>query len=399
MTDQTEILVETTRYSVSLLPRGDSNFHSYALHVQRRRDGWGITDGAGWVESLTGHWTLDHYEALTFPTPEPALVLARKVAPNVTVNGITASEAYRRTQTAARQATGQADSTPFTCAYCGHTWAEHGEEVCGKASHRLSDGLLLTTICRCTKKAPASAAGRPDPTTADDPTPLRWGVGDVLHGDDGTVTVCLSGPDRKPYWLELDPERAQALRDDLTPPAGPGCVQCADTGACNGGPCAHPTAEHPMNRALGLGAAVIPDDITIEICEATNSGVPLPWPQFTEPDGELWWLTNETHDGDRVMLPAAGDMQPMLRRDVERFFGPLTPAGQPAAAPADEAHPPETVWRVEGYDADQWNPLTGPLKTRETAVLRRARIEARYPGMPTRRVREDTTWTVEDETR
>jgi len=58
-----------------------------------------------------------------------------------------------------------------------------------------------------------------DPTTADDPTPLRWGLGDVLHGDDDTTTVCLSGPAREPYWLELDPERAAAFRRDLAPPA------------------------------------------------------------------------------------------------------------------------------------------------------------------------------------
>jgi hypothetical protein len=66
----------------------------------------------------------------------------------------------------------------------------------------------------------ALAAGQPDPTTADDPTPLRWGHGDVLHGDDDTVIVCLSGPapERAPYWLELDRERAAALRDDLTTP-------------------------------------------------------------------------------------------------------------------------------------------------------------------------------------
>ncbi|NML55333.1 hypothetical protein HHL19_16305 [Streptomyces sp. R302] len=57
-----------------------------------------------------------------------------------------------------------------------------------------------------------------DPTTADDPTPLRWGLGDVLHGDDDSVTVCFSGPDREPYALHLDPARRDALRDDLTPP-------------------------------------------------------------------------------------------------------------------------------------------------------------------------------------
>ncbi|MEU8760683.1 hypothetical protein [Streptomyces sp. NPDC048659] len=93
-----------------------------------------------------------------------------------------------------------------------------------------------------------------------------------------------------------------------------------------------PAAEHPMARALRLGAATIPDDIVAEICESTNSGVPLPWPEYTDRDAEVWHLTDETHDGDRVMLPSAGDMAPMLRRDVQRFFGPLTAAGQPAAA-------------------------------------------------------------------
>jgi hypothetical protein len=83
------------------------------------------------------------------------------------------------------------------------------------------------TGCGCCKVA---AVEEPDPTTADDPTPLRWGLGDVLHGDDDTVIVCLSGPDREPYWLELDPERAAALRDDLAGPAvgQPAEAQAAD---------------------------------------------------------------------------------------------------------------------------------------------------------------------------
>ncbi|MCJ0875657.1 hypothetical protein [Streptomyces sp. AP-93] len=67
-------------------------------------------------------------------------------------------------------------------------------------------------------RASRQATGGSDPTAADDPVPLRWGYGDVLHGDDDTTIVCLSGPDGQPYWLELEPERAQALRDDLTPP-------------------------------------------------------------------------------------------------------------------------------------------------------------------------------------
>ncbi|MFE0651373.1 hypothetical protein ACFVZH_22570 [Streptomyces sp. NPDC059534] len=77
------------------------------------------------------------------------------------------------------------------------------------------------------KLAAVPAAEQPDPTTNDDPTPLRWGLGDVLHGDDDTVIVCLSGPapDHAPYWLELDAERAAVLRKDL---AAPGDVPVAE---------------------------------------------------------------------------------------------------------------------------------------------------------------------------
>ena len=61
---------------------------------------------------------------------------------------------------------------------------------------------------------------------APDPTPLRWGLHDVLWGDDDSVTVLLSGPDGEPYWLELAPERAAVLRQDL---AGPPTDQTAET--------------------------------------------------------------------------------------------------------------------------------------------------------------------------
>jgi hypothetical protein len=59
----------------------------------------------------------------------------------------------------------------------------------------------------------------PEPTTpvadATDPTPLRWGLDDVLLGDDDSVIVLLSGPQGEPYWLELEPDRAAALRRNL----------------------------------------------------------------------------------------------------------------------------------------------------------------------------------------
>ncbi|MFE6103214.1 hypothetical protein ACFVQ4_25100 [Streptomyces laurentii] len=142
------------------------------------------------------------------------------------------------------------------------------------------------------------AAGQPtavpDPTVADDPVQLRWGLGDVLPGDDDTVTICLSGPDREPYWLELDPERATALRNDLAPPAA------------------------------GLTAP-------------TN------------------------HDTET------------------------------------EARAARSTWRVEGYDANEWNPVSCTFQRSEDAHDRKRRSH-RYPDMPSRIVRETTTWTIEPDT-
>ncbi|WP_405749264.1 hypothetical protein OG232_04195 [Streptomyces sp. NBC_01411] len=59
-----------------------------------------------------------------------------------------------------------------------------------------------------------------DLASADNPTPLRWGLNDVLWGDDDTITVLLSGPAGEPYWLELTPDRATVLCQDLAGPDG-----------------------------------------------------------------------------------------------------------------------------------------------------------------------------------
>ena len=59
-----------------------------------------------------------------------------------------------------------------------------------------------------------------DLAAADNPTHLRWGLNDVLWSDDDSVIVMFSGPDREPYWLELDPERAAVLHEDLAGPDG-----------------------------------------------------------------------------------------------------------------------------------------------------------------------------------
>jgi hypothetical protein len=66
----------------------------------------------------------------------------------------------------------------------------------------------------------ASPPAVEDLAAADNPTPLRWGLDDVLWCDDESVIVLLSGPDREPYWLELDPERAAVLRQNLAGPEG-----------------------------------------------------------------------------------------------------------------------------------------------------------------------------------
>lgn len=54
-----------------------------------------------------------------------------------------------------------------------------------------------------------------------EPVQLRWGLDDVMYGDDDTTTLLLSGPGREPYWVELDPERTAALRNALAGPDGP----------------------------------------------------------------------------------------------------------------------------------------------------------------------------------
>ncbi|MER5891346.1 hypothetical protein ABT160_46780 [Streptomyces sp. NPDC001941] len=70
------------------------------------------------------------------------------------------------------------------------------------------------------RREPGAPLGpdRADLAAADDPTPLRWGLDDVLYGDDDTVTVLLADLEGAPYWLTLDPERAAALRESLTGP-------------------------------------------------------------------------------------------------------------------------------------------------------------------------------------
>jgi hypothetical protein len=61
-----------------------------------------------------------------------------------------------------------------------------------------------------------------------------------------------------------------------------------------------------------------------DICEDSLQAVPSDWQRFTDRDTDYWWLTGRSHDGDDVLMPSTGDMPMMLRRDVERMYGPLT---------------------------------------------------------------------------
>lgn len=82
----------------------------------------------------------------------------------------------------------------------------------------------------------------------------------------------------------------------------------------------------PKDRAPHNSATPIPDDIASEICEASNCGLPTGWPEYEDRDGDIWFETGETHDGDHVMMPAPSNLPLMLRRDAERLYGPLTPS-------------------------------------------------------------------------
>lgn len=80
--------------------------------------------------------------------------------------------------------------------------------------------------------------------------------------------------------------------------------------------------ELTQDEAWAGGAARVPEEIILEICEATNDGRPTEWPKFYDRTGEEWQETRERHDGDVVMMPGS-DWVPMLRRDVQAFWGPL----------------------------------------------------------------------------
>jgi hypothetical protein len=75
------------------------------------------------------------------------------------------------------------------------------------------------------------------------------------------------------------------------------------------------------------GVTPVPEDMVSDICEDSLEHVPSDWPRFVDRETDYWWFTGRSHDGDKVLMPAAGNMPVMLRRDVERLYGPLAAEG------------------------------------------------------------------------
>lgn len=94
-TDQPEVIVSVTRYTVSVLPADDINHKYFALHVALKGDGWVVHNGHEFF-TRDGSWRPGLAAACRFADCDDALAVAREVAPHVTVNGHTAADAYRR---------------------------------------------------------------------------------------------------------------------------------------------------------------------------------------------------------------------------------------------------------------------------------------------------------------
>ncbi|MFB7359615.1 hypothetical protein [Streptomyces gardneri] len=100
--------------------------------------------------------------------------------------------------------------------------------------------------------------------------------------------------------------------------------------------------------------------------------------------------------GDYLEPADAHDVIKRWRDAALEARAQLAAVGQPAEAhDTDEARPPRSTWRVEGYDADEWNAVSCTFQRSEDAHARK-RVSQRYPDMPTRVVHEKTTWTVEN---
>lgn len=99
MTDQPDVLVTATRYTVSVLPDDDINRRYFEVYIELTPRGWAVHDGhAGYDDGAGEHVGETHRHPLA--DYQDALDLARWLAPRLTVNGRTAVDAYRRTHAA-----------------------------------------------------------------------------------------------------------------------------------------------------------------------------------------------------------------------------------------------------------------------------------------------------------
>ncbi|MEU8316687.1 MULTISPECIES: hypothetical protein [Actinomycetes] len=97
-----EPITETTRHEVSLFPPGDINRRAFTLYVERlryRRPGegeWRVHDGQyGYNGKALPDGPLR--DAAGFPEKQ-ALAIAEEAARHIVVNGISATDAWHRTQ-------------------------------------------------------------------------------------------------------------------------------------------------------------------------------------------------------------------------------------------------------------------------------------------------------------
>ncbi|MEC4016034.1 hypothetical protein [Streptomyces sp. H27-D2] len=207
---QPDVLTAITRYEVSVLPADDLNRKFYTLLVERTRRGtWVVTDGhAGYLED--GHGTPGQATAHQFADYDDALALARRLAPDMTVNGRTATEAYRHTHQedpmTSRQILDLASlmneiyalSSTYTRAVvrAGRTLTGGEENLAAQARGNAALLEIERTVRRWVAEHPESAAEPPQPSAehaavylddddelwADYPTsppsdavlPLRW---------------------------------------------------------------------------------------------------------------------------------------------------------------------------------------------------------------------------------
>lgn len=96
-TETPEVIVSITRYTVSVLPADDINHRYFALFVELKPNGWVVTDGHRFY-ATDGSWQPSQSLAHRFADFEDALALAKEAAPDLTVNGHTAVDAWHRTR-------------------------------------------------------------------------------------------------------------------------------------------------------------------------------------------------------------------------------------------------------------------------------------------------------------